>query len=110
MKQKFDYFHNHGDEYGNDCFTIYFGELDDLDHIIVGCEDTEEDAIEIVKRLNGILDQQIKEKLIAFKSWYDQLRPNEKCTVWPPAGSGAGPGLYNMPDEDLIEKFLSKKS
>lgn len=53
---------------------------------------------------------QIKEKLLAFKKWYDQLQPNEKCTVWPPAGSGAEHGLYTMSDEDLIEKFLKKKA
>jgi hypothetical protein len=46
--------------------------------------------------------------LLKFKQWYDKLSPAEKCTVWPPAGSGSGTGLYNMEDEDLIEKFITK--
>lgn len=46
--------------------------------------------------------------LIAFKQWYDKLSPADKCTVWPPAGSGCGTGLYDMSDEDLIDKYLTK--
>jgi hypothetical protein len=45
-----------------------------------------------------------------FKDWYDTLSPAEKCTVWPPAGSGAGTGLYNMQTKDLVDKFITKKS
>lgn len=108
-KTKFEYFHNHGDEDGNNSLTICFGDSSEPDHIIVSCEDTEEDAIEAVKRLNEILDTSIKDKLLQFKKWYDKLSPRDKCTVWPPAGSGSGTGLYNMSDEDLIEKFLNKK-
>lgn len=51
----------------------------------------------------------MEKNLIAFKQWYDKLSPADKCTVWPPAASGAGTGLYNMSDEDLIEKFLKKR-
>jgi hypothetical protein len=50
----------------------------------------------------------IPQILIDFKQWYDKLSPAQKCTVWPPDGEG-GTGLYNMPDEDLIDKFLSRK-
>jgi hypothetical protein len=54
------------------------------------------------------LEKQIEDEnnlLIKFKSWYDGLSPSDKCTVWPPAGSGCGRGLYNMEDKDLIQKF-----
>ena len=54
-EKRFNYFHNHGDEDGNNSLTICFGDSDEPDHIIVTCEDTEEDAIECVKRLNDIL-------------------------------------------------------
>lgn len=54
--------------------------------------------------------QVLKENLIAFKRWYDKLTPSDKCTVWAPPGSGYGRGLYDMSDEDLIDKFLKKKS
>lgn len=108
-KTKFEYFHNHGDEEGNNSLTICFGDSDhETDHIIVTCEDTEEDAIEAVKRLNGILDQQVKEKILLFKQWYDKLSPADKCTVWPPDGSSTY-GLYNQSDEDIVDKFLRRK-
>jgi hypothetical protein len=32
--------------------------------------------------------EQDKCLLIEFRDWYDKLSPAEKCTVWPPAGSG----------------------
>lgn len=54
--------------------------------------------------------QVLNETLIEFKKWYDKLTPSDKCTVWAPPGSGYGRGLYDMSDEDLIEKFLKKKS
>lgn len=59
----------------------------------------------------AIAAEKVAKKYIAyFKEWYDKLSPAEKCTVWPPAGSGAGTGLYNMETEDLVDKFLSKKT
>lgn len=49
-------FPNHGDEDGNNGFTIAYGDpSDDLDDVIVGAEDTEEDAQEACKRLNQII-------------------------------------------------------
>ena len=53
--------------------------------------------------------ENLREELIKFKLKYDKLSPAEKCTVWPPAGSGAGHGLYNLSDEDLIDKYLKQK-
>lgn len=50
-----------------------------------------------------------KQNLLSFKEWYDKLKPADKCTVWPPSGSGSGTGLYNMSDEDLIQRFIDKK-
>lgn len=51
-------------------------------------------------------DQRLKEGLLKFKEWYDKLSPADKCTVWPPAGSGSGTGLYNQSDEQIVDKFL----
>lgn len=69
---------------------------------------------EIGAYVNAVAEQYaaqvLKENLIAFKRWYDKLTPSDKCTVWAPPGSGYGRGLYDMSDEDLIEKFLKKKS
>lgn len=45
-----------------------------------------------------------------FKDWYDKLSPAQQCTVWAPAGSGAGSGLYNMTTSDLVDKFLRQKA
>jgi len=58
MKKKFYYFENHGNEDGTDDFTIIYGDQEGEfgEGIITGAEDTEEDAIEACKRLNGIID------------------------------------------------------
>jgi hypothetical protein len=66
-ENRFNYFHNHGDEDGNNSLTIYFGDLGEpLDepggHTLITCENTEEDAIEVVKRLNHILFQKSANK------------------------------------------------
>lgn len=52
---KFTYFSNHGDEDGRNGFTVTYGDYEESEDIIVGTHDTEEDAIESVKRLNQIL-------------------------------------------------------
>lgn len=54
------------------------------------------------------MDTYAREILIDFKQWYDKLTPADKCTVHPSGGSGMI-GLYNMQDEDLIEKYLQEK-
>ncbi len=53
--KKFTYFANHGDEDGNNCFTISYGDGSDIDNIIIGVEDKEKDAKEVCKRLNQIM-------------------------------------------------------
>jgi hypothetical protein len=45
-----------------------------------------------------------KEKAELLK-WFNSLTPAQKCTVWPPAGSGSGHGLYNLTFEQLVEEF-----
>jgi hypothetical protein len=77
---------------------------------IFGCDfkdTTLTPAIEVVMELS--CEQYSDERLKEFKEWYDKLSPADKCTVWPPAGSGSGTGLYNMSDEDIIEKFKRRK-
>lgn len=52
----FYFFPNHGDDDGNNSLTIVYGDpTDDIDDIIVGAEDTEEDATEACRRLNNII-------------------------------------------------------
>jgi len=46
-----------------------------------------------------------RDNIEKFKDWYDKLSPADKCTVWPPAGSGSGTGLYNMETKDIVDKF-----
>jgi len=77
--KRFFHFPNHGDEDGNNCYTICYGwPGDDDDVIIVGAEDTEEDANEARSRLNGIVEplraslseeRQRADKLQAFKDY-----------------------------------------
>lgn len=62
----------------------------------------------IEQTLEEIIAEQRKQ-LIAFKQWYDNLSPSNKCTVWPPAGSGAGKGLYDKSDDDIIDDFMRKQ-
>ena len=50
--------------------------------------------------------EELKNELIKFKLWFEKLSPASKCTVHPPAGSGGSVGLYNLSDEDLIDKYL----
>lgn len=52
------------------------------------------------------MDEWAKQQAIAYSNWKDKLSPAQKCTVWPPAGSGGSTGLYTMTDDDLYEKFL----
>jgi len=50
----------------------------------------------------------LKDELIMFLKWYKKLSPSDKCTVHPPAGSGGCYGLYNLSNEDLIDKYLKQ--
>lgn len=60
--KKFNWFLNHGDEAGNNGYTIYYGIEDDYyDALIVGSEDIEDHAIEVCKRLNTILAQEVED-------------------------------------------------
>jgi len=65
--KKFEYFHNHGDEEGNNSLTICYGDANDPYHIIVGTANIEEEAIEAVQRLNEILSAQSKHEVEEFK-------------------------------------------
>ena len=66
--KKFNVFPNHGDEDGRNGWTVCYGEVDDVDHIIIGAEDTKRGAQEMAKRLNGIIKidaadkQEVKEE------------------------------------------------
>lgn len=52
------------------------------------------------------MDQYAEEKAISFSNWKDKLTPTQRCTLWPPAGSGSATGLYEKSDDDLYDTFL----
>lgn len=54
VESKFNHFPNHDDERGH---TICYGDPDQDDHIVVGAENTEEDAEEACRRLNAIVEK-----------------------------------------------------
>jgi len=59
-KKTFYWFENHGDDEGNNAYTICYGneeeDNENAENFIVGCEDTEEDANEACRRLNSIVE------------------------------------------------------
>lgn len=52
--------------------------------------------------------QQIEDVSLKFLEWHKEQPPSALCTVHPPAGSGAGYGLYSLPMSEVFEKFYSK--
>jgi len=56
------------------------------------------------------MEDYARQQAIAFSNWKDKLTPVQRCTVWPPAGSGSGTGLYEKQDEDLYAQFISETS
>lgn len=64
--KKFNYFRIIGDEDGRNCFSIGYGDPDELDFIITGSADTKDDAEEACKRLNEILSR---------SKWIEAIQP-----------------------------------
>lgn len=52
------------------------------------------------------MEDYAKRQAILFARWKEKLTPAQRCTVWPPAGSGSGTGLYQKTDEDLYSEYL----
>jgi len=52
--------------------------------------------------------EELKDALLAFKKWHDKLTPSQKCTVHPPAGSGASTGLFEKTDGALVDEFIER--
>ena len=48
-----------------------------------------------------------KDLLLNFLRWYDKLTPSQKCTVHPPAGSGASSGIFDKTDGAIVDLFLT---
>jgi len=44
-----------------------------------------------------------------FGEWMYKLRATERCTVHPPAGSGAGYGIYLLTTSQLLDKYLNER-
>lgn len=57
-----------------------------------------------------ISEKSIEKEFIDFGAklieWYNMLSPSELCTVHAPAASGGGTGLFNLPIEEVVKKFL----
>lgn len=49
------------------------------------------------------MEEHTKQELIAFKKWYDNLKPADKVSVWSENGSASG--LFNLSDEQIIEDY-----
>ena len=58
--------------------------------------------------LSELLEEYAELKSIEFKEWADKLTPTQRCTVHPPAGSGGGYGLYELPTAELYQQFKNK--
>jgi hypothetical protein len=73
-------------------------------------------TIELMKEYHAQFTQpetekkKLREELIKFKVWFENLSPANKCTVHPPAGSGGCYGLYTMSDDDLIDEYLNSQT
>jgi hypothetical protein len=63
-----------------------------------------------MKAAESKMSEHVMQQAIAYSKWKDGLSPAQKCTVWPPAGSGSGTGLYDMSDDDLYDKFVRHQS
>lgn len=61
-----------------------------------------------LKNKNEQLEKQMDEQCIKYNQWYNSLRPEQKCTVHPPAGSGLSHGIYRKSDEELLAQFKSQ--
>ena len=46
---------------------------------------------------------------IEFLNAFLKMSPRDKCTVHPPAGSGAGPGVYNKSMEDIFNEWFNSR-
>jgi hypothetical protein len=59
------------------------------------------------------LDKDIIEPMrktaIDFLEAFNKMSPRDKCTVHPPAGSGAGPGIYNRSMEDIFNDWFNSR-
>lgn len=54
----------------------------------------------------GESQAEVRDTLIDFVNWFSKLKPSDKCTVHPPAGSGGSAGLYNLTNAAIVDKFL----
>ena len=57
----------------------------------------------------GESQAEVRDTLIDFVNWFSKLKPSDKCTVHPPAGSGGSAGLYNLTNAAIVDKFLTRK-
>ena len=57
----------------------------------------------------GESQAEVRDTLIDFVNWFSKLKPSDKCTVHPPAGSGGSTGLYNLTNAAIVDKFLTRK-
>ena len=61
------------------------------------------------KQIHSAMDEYAQQEAVAVLEWYDKLSPAEKCTVWPPAGSGGSFGIYTLSYKQLYQLYLKHK-
>lgn len=55
-----------------------------------------------------IAEQEKIDFAIEVLDWYEKLMPNQKISVW--SKDGQYKGLFNLDNEQLVEKFINIKS
>ena len=80
--------------YDEDQDRIYRKEKGELKQLL--------DGHEICKILNSIDDD-----MIEFGQWLEELKPNDRVSVW--SKSGEHRGMFNMDHEQLLQKYKDWK-
>lgn len=83
---------------------------DEYKKLVMNWEKAYQQSPSIFKAAHSAMGEYAKQQGILFSNWKEKLPPVQKCTVWPPAGSGCGTGLYSKSDEELYDEFLQSQS
>lgn len=63
----------------------------------------------IIQAMTEYASLKEEEASVEFAEWMEKLTPTQRCTVHPPAGSGGGYGLYEIPTSELYQTFKNQK-
>jgi hypothetical protein len=124
----FNYFRNHGDEDGNNSYTVIYGDPDSDDHVIITTCDTANDAQESCFRLDSIIGSiacapeivaenlKLREALRQAESEAIAILKWAAIRGWNPVGEDAYMLVYGPADDErertsseLYELFKKEK-